>query len=203
MCFHAFSKLSDRNSGWSSAKKSWCCTHRQMGCPGRAAHAVSMLPGDHSGQLTKSYVTHVTQHMGPTYTTHHHYSEEGPIHVVHHYDGTVGIGSVGSLNSLSSFTAPHGARRLQEDMGEPFEANDFGGEALDADAIGAKRLDLGGEPVEGLGGEFLQDGVENSWHEGHYGHYDPAGLGLPHISRMMRGMASTMATTMRPEPSFP
>ena len=49
--------FSNWETGWSSAKKQWCCARQSRGCPGSA-----------SGHLTKTVVTHVTTHEGPTYT---------------------------------------------------------------------------------------------------------------------------------------
>ncbi|CAK9014432.1 Uncharacterized protein SCF082_LOCUS12332 [Durusdinium trenchii] len=116
---------SNWNSGWSSAKKSWCCSHENKGCP-----------GDHSGHLTKTVVTHVTSHMGPEYYSHHyttghatghyHISHLSPatiVHHVHHYHS----GSVGDAGGYHSGTADYHsgtlvvhhhhyhARRLQEE----------------------------------------------------------------------------------------
>ena len=48
-----------------------------------------ICPGDKSGQLTKTIVTHVTQHEGPAYYTHHHgYSgHQYSTHYDHGYTG--------------------------------------------------------------------------------------------------------------------
>lgn len=40
--------------GWSSSKQSWCCSHKSKGCAGTW----------HGDGLTKSVVTHVTEHVG-------------------------------------------------------------------------------------------------------------------------------------------
>ncbi|CAK9111869.1 Uncharacterized protein SCF082_LOCUS51890, partial [Durusdinium trenchii] len=55
-------------SGWSSDKKSWCCAHEQKGCP-----------GSHSGHLSKTVVTGVTTHEGPTYYHHTHSYSTGDL----------------------------------------------------------------------------------------------------------------------------
>ncbi|CAK8988506.1 unnamed protein product [Durusdinium trenchii] len=98
---------SNWHSGWSSAKKSWCCSHESKGCP-----------GDHSGHLTKTVVTHVTSHMGPEYYSHHystghttghyhyhsyHSSPATVVHHVHHYH----YGSVGNAGYHSGTTGYH------------------------------------------------------------------------------------------------
>ena len=58
--------FSNWQSGWSSAKKDYCCSHESRGCP-----------GDHSGHLTKTVVTGVTEHEGPTYYHHHSHTAFG------------------------------------------------------------------------------------------------------------------------------
>jgi len=72
-------------SGWSSAKKSWCCANQQRGCP-----------GSHSGQLAKTVVTGVTTHEGPTY--------------YHHSDGMAGViqSSSGTMSDSGSFGDGYG-----------------------------------------------------------------------------------------------
>lgn len=63
------------NFGWSSAKKTWCCSHEERGCPGTWTGAGK----------TKAFTTHVTQHLGhQTYITHEDYHGDGDY--VHHYD---------------------------------------------------------------------------------------------------------------------
>eukprot|EP00435_Cladocopium_sp_Y103_P056687 s1113_g19.t1 len=93
-------------SGWSSDKKSWCCSHESRGCP-----------GDQSGHLTKTVVTGVTEHEGPTYYHHTHSVYDGSYDgsyedgtVIHHggswaadaVDGGVISGSSGSFSHVSS-----------------------------------------------------------------------------------------------------
>ncbi|CAL1161428.1 unnamed protein product [Cladocopium goreaui] len=87
-------------SGWSSDKKSWCCAHETRGCP-----------GDQSGHLTKTVVTGVTEHEGPTYYHHAHVYdgsyEDGT--VIHHggswaadaVDGGVISGDAGVISGSS------------------------------------------------------------------------------------------------------
>ena len=58
--------FSNWQSGWSSAKKDYCCSHESRGCP-----------GDHSGHLTKTVVTGVTENEGPTYYHHHSHTAFG------------------------------------------------------------------------------------------------------------------------------
>ncbi|CAK9066403.1 unnamed protein product, partial [Durusdinium trenchii] len=76
-------------SGWSSGKKSWCCAHEQRGCP-----------GSHSGQLSKTVVTHVTTHEGPSYYHHtNSYNTDvsgGVIHAGHYGDDSDFSGTSGS-----------------------------------------------------------------------------------------------------------
>lgn len=57
--------------GWSSAKQSWCCSHKSKGCAGTW----------HGDGLTKSIVTHVTEHVGHG----HSYVESPSVVHVHHY----------------------------------------------------------------------------------------------------------------------
>ena len=100
---------SNWNSGWSSAKKSWCCSHENKGCP-----------GDHSGHLTKTVVTHVTSHMGPEYYSHHyttghatghyHISHVSPatvVHHVHHYHAGGYHGGSGTTGDHSGTAGYH------------------------------------------------------------------------------------------------
>lgn len=57
--------------GWSSSKQSWCCSHKSKGCAGTW----------HGDGLTKSVVTHVTEHVGHG----HSYVESPSVVHVHHY----------------------------------------------------------------------------------------------------------------------
>ncbi|CAK9113002.1 unnamed protein product, partial [Durusdinium trenchii] len=90
------------NSGWSSAKKSWCCSHESRGCP-----------GDHSGSLTKTYVTHVTEGRPHTvyhthhYVTHHVSHEYVPTHVVHHWGGSGHFGGDSYGSGSGATTVVH------------------------------------------------------------------------------------------------
>jgi len=66
--------------GWSEAKKQWCCSHQERGCPGTW----------HGSGLTQTVTTGVTQHVGQqVYYTHSQASDYGhgvpdSIHT-HHY----------------------------------------------------------------------------------------------------------------------
>eukprot|EP00438_Fugacium_kawagutii_P009465 Skav202076 [mRNA] locus=scaffold1138:796839:799898:- [translate_table: standard] len=111
-------------SGWSSSKKSWCCSNKNKGCPGRDGW--DRGAGDHSGELTKTIVTHVTQHEGPSYYSHHHvdydnYGDDTQHYVTHDYDDDAHVVHVHHYHygSHSNFSTPDvSERRLQDSDGD-------------------------------------------------------------------------------------
>ena len=114
------------HAGWSSAKKSWCCDHENRGCP-----------GDHSGHLTKTIVTHVTSHMGPEYYS-HHYGDYHHVHV-HHYH---------HLHHATTVVHHHyysGSKYDQDDQsGSKYDQDDQSGSKYDHDDHSGSKYDYSG-----------------------------------------------------------
>ena len=114
---------SNWHAGWSSAKKSWCCDHENRGCP-----------GDHSGHLTKTIVTHVTSHMGPEYYSHHD-SDYHHVHV-HHYH---------NLHHATTVVHHHyysGSKYDQDDQsGSKYDHDDQSGSKNDHDDQSGSKYD--------------------------------------------------------------
>jgi len=164
--------FSNWQSGWSSDKKSWCCSNQGRGCP-----------GSHSGHLTKTVVTGVTQHVGPTYYhhIHHSYGSYGDAAGIHHSYGSYGDadeagdadvlpGSDDDLSSSGSFSdswlrddrdlkqkeKAKSSRRLQEVMdGSDFAPID-GEEGFAGDGVVGGEESMNGVGV--VGGEESMNG---------------------------------------------
>ncbi|CAK9111867.1 Retrovirus-related Pol polyprotein from transposon RE2 (Retro element 2) (AtRE2) [Includes: Protease RE2 [Durusdinium trenchii] len=165
------------NSGWSSAKKSWCCAHEQKGCP-----------GSHSGHLTKTVVTGVTQHEGPTYYHHLGTVPYHHIHHIHHYHTYHTHSYANYDNSDGLSTDVMAPRRLQAIAAEALPS----GASIAGHYVDGSDASIGqSHYIDGTGGatrvihssyaDSADSGTASSYADGilHGGHYvDSASTGI-------------------------